>query len=239
MKASIHKSEISGKVIAPSSKSYTIRGLMCAALTRGESEIINPLGSDDTEASLDVLSKVGIRVLQGENSWQVAGGDFHEPNTDLFCKESAATLRFMTAICSLIPGKCRLTTATSLAARPIQPLLQALRQLGVDCHQDEDETVVVKGSKLGGGVTEIPGDISSQFVSALLLISPLADESIKIRLTTSLESQPFVLMTLECLAKFGVKVNSSPDLKEFETLKQSYHTCWLREHCLVRWKLKI
>ncbi len=228
MKASIHKSEISGKVIAPSSKSYTIRGLMCAALTRGESEIINPLGSDDTEASLDVLSKVGIRVLQGENSWQVAGGDFHEPNTDLFCKESAATLRFMTAICSLIPGKCRLTTATSLAARPIQPLLQALRQLGVDCHQDEDETVVVKGSKLGGGVTEIPGDISSQFVSALLLISPLADESIKIRLTTSLESQPFVLMTLECLAKFGVKVNSSPDLKEFETLKQSYQAAKYR-----------
>ena len=223
MKASISKSEIRGRVKAPPSKSYTIRGLMCAALARGESEIIDPLGSDDTEASLDVLSRVGVRALQSENSWQVSGGDFREPNTDLFCRESAATLRFMTAICSLIPGECRLTMAPSLAARPIQALLQALRQLGADCqYQDENTSIVVKGSRLRGGVTELPGNISSQFVSALLLISPLADEGVKIRLTTPLESQPFVLMTLECLAKFGVKVNSSPDLREFETSRQAY-----------------
>jgi len=223
MRASINKSEIAGKVIAPSSKSYTIRGLMCAALTKGKSEIIHPLGSDDTQASLNVLSEVGIRVLQGKNSWQVIGGDFHEPNRDLFCRESAATLRFMTAICSLIPGKCRLTLSPSLSQRPIKPLLQALRQLGVDClYQDEKASVVVKGGRLRGGVTELPGNVSSQFVSALLLISPFADEGIRIRLTTPLESQPFVLMTLECLKMFGVRVNFSKDLREFETPKQTY-----------------
>ena len=80
MKASVSKSEIAGKVVAPPSKSYTIRGLMCAALARGESEIINPLSSDDTEASIDVLGKVGISVHQKEDSWQVVGGDFHEPD---------------------------------------------------------------------------------------------------------------------------------------------------------------
>ncbi|MFC2022014.1 3-phosphoshikimate 1-carboxyvinyltransferase [Chloroflexota bacterium] len=223
MKALINKSEITGKVVAPSSKSYTIRGLMCAALAKGKSEIINPLSSDDTEASIEVLNKIGIRVLQGKDSWQVTGGDFCEPNTELSCRESAATLRFMTAICSLMPGQCRLTSSPSLSKRPIKPLIQALRQLGVECYyQDEEACVVIKGGSLSGGATELPGNISSQFVSALLFISPFADDNIKIKLTTPLESQPFILMTLECLQKFGIKVKYSEDLREFETLKQEY-----------------
>ena len=223
MKASISKSQITGKVIAPPSKSYTIRGLMCAALTKGESEIIHPLSSDDTEASLNVLSKVGIRVYQKGDSWQVIGGDFCEPDTDLFCGESAATLRFMTAICSLVPGKCRLTAGSSLSKRPVEPLLQALRQLGVDClYHDEEACVAVNGGRLKGGVTELPGNISSQFVSALLFIAPFAEQRVSIKLTTPLESQSFVLMTLEYLKMFGIKVKYSTDLRQFEITKQTY-----------------
>jgi len=223
MRASISKSEIKGRVIAPSSKSYTIRGLMCAALAKGESEIINPLGSDDTEAAADVLNKIGVRIHQDKDVWQVKGGDFCAPESDLFCRESAATLRFMTAICSLVPGECRLTAAPSLGQRPIKPLLQALQQLGVDCaYEDTTAAVTVNGGTLSGGVTELPGNISSQYVSALLLISPFADEGVKIRLTTPLESQPFVLMTLECLKQFDIEVKASPDLREFETFKQTY-----------------
>ena len=223
MKVSIDKSEIKGRVRVPSSKSYTIRGLMCAALAKGESEIINPLSSDDTEASVNVLRKVGIGIQQKEDSWQVVGGDFHEPNTDLFCGDSAATLRFMTAICSLIPGKCRLVSGSSLSKRPIKALVQALRQWGVNCfYQGEAAPVIIEGGRLKGGATELPGNVSSQFVSALLLISPLAEEGTKIRLTTPLESQSFVLMTLECLEKFGVKVECSEGLREFEVLKQTY-----------------
>ncbi len=222
MRASIYKSKIDGKVAAPPSKSYTLRGLICAALTNGESEIIQPLGSDDTEVAIEVLGKIGIPVFQNENAWRVKGEGFREPTEDLFCRESAVTLRFMTAISALIPGQCRLTSAASLSSRPIQPLIQSLKQLGVDCYQDKEKSIVVKGSKLRGGVTELPGNISSQFVSALLLISPLADEGIKIRLTTPLESQPYVLMTIECLEKFGIKVAASRDFREFKTLKQDY-----------------
>ena len=223
MKAPISKSEIKGKVIAPPSKSYTIRGLVCAALTKGESEIIHPLSSDDTEAALSVLSKVGIRVYQKGDSWHVIGGNFHEPNTDLFCGESAATLRFMTAICSLVPGKCKLCPGPSLSTRPVKPLIQALRQLGVDClYRDEEASVIVKGGRLRGGATELPGDISSQFVSALLFIAPLAEEGMTIRLTTPLESQSFVLMTLDCLRMFGIEVKFSKDLRRFEISKQTY-----------------
>jgi 3-phosphoshikimate 1-carboxyvinyltransferase len=222
MKASISKSEIKGRVAAPPSKSYTLRSVICAALAKGESEILNPLGSDDTEAALDVLNKVGVKVTEGKNSWKVSGGNFRTPTEDLFCRESAVTLRFMTAISALIPGQCRLTSAPSLARRPIEPLIQAMKQLGIDCHQEEDKSIMVKGGKLGGGVTELPGNISSQYVSALLLISPFAQNGMTIRLTTQLESQPYVLMTIECLEKFGIKVTASADFREYQTKKQSY-----------------
>ena len=221
MKALVHKSQVKGKVRAPSSKSYTIRGLMCAALAKGESEIIHPLSSDDTEASIDVLSKVGVHIRQEEDLWRVSGGNFHEPDTELFCGESAATLRFMTAICSLIPGKCELVSGPSLTKRPIKPLVQALRQLGVNCScQSETAPVIVEGGRLKGGVAELAGNISSQFISALLFISPFAEEGVTIRLTTPLESKPFVLMTLECLRRFGIRVSQA--LNQFEISKQAY-----------------
>jgi 3-phosphoshikimate 1-carboxyvinyltransferase len=129
----------------------------------------------------------------------------------------------MTAICSLVPGKCRLTSAPSLSKRPIKPLLQALGQLGVDCaYRDEDSSVVVEGGRFKGGTAELPGDISSQFVSALLFISPFAEEGVNIKLTTLLASKPFVLMTLECLQGFGIKIKASEDFREFEVLRQAY-----------------
>ena len=223
MKASIDKSEVKGKVIAPSSKSYTIRGLMCAALAKGESEIIHPLSSDDTDSASNVLSKVGIHIHQKGDFWQVVGGDFHKPDTDLFCGESAATLRFMTAICSIILGRCQLLSGPSLSKRPVKPLIEALRQLGVNCScQGELPPVMVDGGRLKGGVAELPGDISSQFVSALLFASPFAEDDVTIRLTTPLESKPYVLMTLDCLQIFGVTVGFSEELDEFEVFKQIY-----------------
>ena len=116
-----------------------------------------------------------------------------------------------------------LIAGPSLSERPIKPLIQALSQLGVNCScQGEVAPVMVEGGRLKGGTTELPGDISSQFVSALLLIAPLADEGVDIRLTTPLESKPFILMTLECVEKFGVEVESATDLREFKVAKQSY-----------------
>ena len=95
MRVSVYKSKAEGRVKVPSSKSYTLRGLICAALAKGKSEIINPLTSDDTEACLDVLDKVGVDVRQNEASWQVVGGHLRKPKKDLFCGESAATWRFI------------------------------------------------------------------------------------------------------------------------------------------------
>lgn len=222
MKALISRSEFSGRVRVPSSKSYTIRGLMCAALAKGESHIVYPLHSDDTRAANKVLCKVGCTIQESEDCWQVSGGNFREPTTELHCGDSAATLRFMTAICSLIPGTCRLTAGSSLSKRPVQPLIDALQQLGVNCSCQDGKAPVIVDGGLRGGITEISGDISSQFVSALLLISPLAEKDVTIKLTTPLESKPFVMMTLECMREFGIEVNYNKDFREFYTAPQSY-----------------
>jgi len=223
MRVLISKSELRGRVSVPTSKSYTIRGLMCAALAKGESTITNLLNSDDTEAAINVLRQIGTRISQKGDLWQVIGGDFHEPDTDLFCGDSAATLRFMTAICSLVPGRCKLYGGSSLSKRPVNTLVQALKQLGVNCSsQGELPPVVVEGGRFQGGVAELPGNISSQYVSALLFISPFAEEGVTVKLTTPLESKPYVMMTLQCMQRFGIEVEASKDFREFEVSKQAY-----------------
>lgn len=223
MKASISRSNISGKVTAPSSKSYTIRGLMCSALANGKSEILSPLTSDDTDAAINVLKKVGIRIRQKKNSWIIEGGAFHAPDTELFCGDSAATMRFMTAVCSIIPGTCHLTAGPSLSRRPIKTLIDALTQLGVDCSTNgELPPVIVKGNKLKGGTTSLPGNISSQYVSALLHIAPFAEEGMTINLTSALESRPYVMMTMDTMQWFGITVTFDDNLDTFEILPHKY-----------------
>jgi 3-phosphoshikimate 1-carboxyvinyltransferase len=223
MKISIEKSQIKGTVKAPSSKSYTIRGLMCAALARGESIIVSPLRSDDTDAAMSVLRQIGAEITMEDGLWRVSGGDFHAPDVDLCCGDSAATLRFMCAICSLVPGRCRLTAGPSLAKRPVKPLVEALRQLEVQISCEGDfPPVTVDGGELKGGIVDLPGNISSQYVSALLMASPLSQNGVTVNLTTSLESRNYVLMTLECMAKFGIDIGFSTDLCEFAVKSQAY-----------------
>jgi len=198
---------------------------MCAALARGESQIVQPLDAEDTAAAAGVLGNIGVGVARTKDIWWISGGDFRPPERDLYCGDSAATLRFMTAVGSLVPGKCRLTAGPSLAKRPVGPLVSALQRLGAECHSDNGlAPVTVSGRKLRGGETGLPGDVSSQFVSALLLVSPLAEEGVRIRLTTPLESKPYVAMTLECMAKFGVSVAVSPEMDELNTAPQAYQT---------------
>lgn len=221
MKISIEKSRLAGSVTTPPSKSYTIRALVAAALAKGKSQIINPLSSDDTEATRDVLSNMGIGINSGKGQWNIAGGHFSKQNANLFCCDSAATIRFLTAICAAIPGRWRLVPGQSLSQRPIEPLLEALAQLGADCQLDGN-AVIVNGGNLKGGTVNMAGDISSQFISALLLVSPLADSTITINLTTPPESVPYLEMTLDTMKHFGVEVSAKADMRQFEIKPQKY-----------------
>ena len=221
MKALVSKVEINGVVAAPSSKSYTIRSLMCASLAGGVSHIVNPLISDDTEAAADVLGQVGTDITKEERCWLVHGGHLHKPEGYLFCRDSAATFRFMTAISSVIPGRCRLVPGPSLALRPIEPLLDALFQLGVKS-QFKNKIVIVNSNRLRGGTVQLPGDISSQFISALLLVAPLSEKGMTILLTTPPTSRPYLKMTLECMRRFEIAVEAPDDLMFFKVSKQDY-----------------
>jgi len=224
MKVEIHRSKVNGRVVAPPSKSYTHRALICSALAHGKSRILMPLYSDDTEATCRVLSELGVSLSTTPELWEVNGGELHKPGSDLFCGESATTLRFMAAVCALVDGESRLTCGPSLSLRPVSPLLEGLRQLGVDCgNAGGFPPVVVKGDGgIRGGETMIRGDVSSQFVSALLLVSPLADGPVSLKLTTPLESRLYVLMTMETQRRFGVEVQASENMREFQVPKQSY-----------------
>ena len=229
MRITIKKSQVKGLTQAPSSKSYTIRALMCAAMAPGQSQIWQPLCSDDTEAAIRVLDQIGVKTQVSAEKWAVAGGRFKAPSQDLYCGDSAATLRFMSGICAKVPGCCRLTAGPSLARRPVNTLVQAMKQWGIEVScNGETAPVTVNGGSFKGGITQLPGDISSQYVSALLLIAPGASKDATIRLTTSLESRPYVLMTLECLRQFGINVKFDEALKEFEVISQIYQTAEYR-----------
>ena len=235
MEAIIKKSEIEGKIIAPPSKSYTHRALICAALAKGKSRIISPLISDDTEATISVLRKLGIEIKMNEDSIEVEGGSLREPKEDLFCGESGTTMRLMTAICSLVNGKCKLTGGPSLSQRPIKPLIEGLKQLGINCSCNGQFPPVLVNGELNDGVVEIPGNISSQFISGLLLVAPLAKQDVTIKLTTELESKSYVLMTIETQKKFGIEVEVSEDLRLFHVSNSKERRFRLR----VLWFMKI
>ncbi len=222
MQAEIHKSQVSGRASAPPSKSYTIRGLICSALAQGTSSIINPLESEDTEAARDVLKKMGVAIAQEGACWEVKGGNLRPPTDDLFCRDSAATLRFMTAICATIQGRCRLTAGPSLSQRPVKALAEALEQLGVTCiSNDGMPPLTVEGGTLKGEEVEMGGEIS-QYISALLFIAPLMPNGLRIRLNTPPKSRPYLMMTLECLERFRVGTSHSTDMREFRVPRQRY-----------------
>jgi len=196
---------------------------MCGALASGKSQIGHPLGSEDTQVATGVLRKVGARIRQSKQQWTVEGGGFHAPGGDLYCGDSAATLRFMTALSSIIPGTSRLTAGESLSRRPVKALIDAMRHLDVKCSATgELPPVTVEGGRLVGGITSLPGDISSQFVSALLMVAPFAEQSVTVKVTTPLESKPYVLMTMDTMQWFGVTVAASMEMDEFQVFPQKY-----------------
>ena len=224
MRVKVCESEVSGRVVAPPSKSVTHRALVCSALAPGRSRIHSPLVSDDTAATRNVLEALGVGVSGGDDLWEVRGGKLERSDSALFCGESGTTLRFTTALCPLVEGKSEITGGESLSKRPIEPLLDGLRQLGVDCSSTAGLPPVTVGGKgrIPGGEAEIQGDVSSQFVSALLIATPLADRTTTLRLTTPLESKPYVAMTMDAQRVFGVEIEASDDLRSYRVERQTY-----------------
>jgi len=220
----VRHSQLTGSVRAPPSKSLTHRALFCAALAEGKSEVLSPLKCDDTLATANALSGVGASIQWNDTDAAVAGtGELKKPLETIFCGESGTTLRLMTAVCATMPHDVEISGAPSLLRRPIRDLVVALEKLGVSSTcQDECPPVRVRGP-IKGGPTEIRGDVSSQYVSALLIAAPLAKAPVEIRIVGPVESEAYVRMTLEMQRKFGIQVDSKDDLTRFGIEPQAYH----------------
>lgn len=218
---------LSGKIFVPGSKSHTIRALLLATLADGVSHIKNPLPSADclsTAAAVPLLgSEVDLNLsTEGEpgTEWTVygAGKNLHLPSNVVDVGNSGSLLYFLAPIASTFKGASVFTGDHSIRKRPVNHLLTALNQLGANCFSSVPEKngcpIVLIGPVKAGTVTT-EGEVSSQYVSGLMMAGILLDSSIKIILTNPKET-PYLTMTQKWLEKVGVKCSISPDFKQIE-----------------------
>jgi 3-phosphoshikimate 1-carboxyvinyltransferase len=217
----IRKSEhLEGEVSAPPSKAYTHRAVIAALLSKGSSTISTPLISDDTLATLHVAKAFGAKIKMRKELCTIRGVELPiTPARQLDCGESGATFRFMIPVAALAFGSSNLIFRPSLEKRPIEPLLKSLKQLGVESSvrpKEGNSCVKIAGGGIKGGKTSIRGDITSQFISGLLLACPKARKDTEIAVTTNLESRSYVQMTIDVLSKHGIRVFTSPDFRNLK-----------------------
>lgn len=198
----------------PGSKSYTNRALTIAALAGGTCTLYGALESDDTHVAREVLKQLGVIVEQDGSTFIVHGrhGHFSDPQQPLFLGNSGTATRFFTAMLTLADFPCTVTGNPRMHERPIADLLDALNQLGAQATSVKGNgcpPVHLAGQRLRGGTATISGAISSQFLSALLMVAPYALQDVTLVVRDTLVSVPYVDLTLDIMARFGVTVDNN------------------------------
>jgi 3-phosphoshikimate 1-carboxyvinyltransferase len=206
---------IDAVVELPGSKSYTNRALLIAALADGRSTITRALFSDDTRYMHGALTALGIRVEADEDAatYAVEGAGGHIPaaEAELFIGNAGTAARFLTAAVAIGRGRYVVDGVARMRERPIQPLLDGLQQLGVDARAQFENgcpPVVINAAGIPGGACRVRGDISSQYLSALMLAGPYAARGVEIEVEGELVSAPYLDMTAGIMADFGVRVEN-------------------------------
>lgn len=224
MKALIQYTErLSGRLDPPSSKNYTTRYLLAAALAEGDSIVHYPAHSEDAEAMLRCLRGFGTQIreerdTQGKTHLHLRGFGRHPAHPGTVNPGNAgAVLRLLLGVGALLP-EVRFETnhSESLGQRPHGDLLAALEQLGAQTQSNEGRLpVILRGGHLHGGTVQVSGARSSQYLSSLLFLAPLIGESVEIEVVDHLVSQPLIHTTLEVLSQAGIQVEAAADLLHF------------------------
>jgi 3-phosphoshikimate 1-carboxyvinyltransferase len=203
------------RVRVPGSKSLTNRALIVAALAKGQSTLTGALDSDDTRVMVDSLRRLGIGVVHttDDATIRVEGCDGSIPvrEADLYVANSGTSLRFLTAMVATGQGTYRLDGTPRMRQRPVGDLLQALNGLGADCKSDLGTgcpPLTVKTGGLDGGLAFVKGNVSSQFLSGLLMCLPYSNQVTTVEVDGPLVSQPYVAMTLAVMEAFGVRAGN-------------------------------
>jgi len=209
MDAHIADGTVQGTVRAPPSKSYTHRAILAAGYSDW-AVVRSPLSSADTRATARAVRAFGGEVARDAEAdgFEVDGfgGDPETPAEVVDCANSGTTMRLVAGVAALADGGTVLTGDDSLRSRPQGPLLAALSELGATAESTRDNgqaPLVVEGP-IDGGAVSVPGDVSSQYITSLLLAGAATEEGIRVDLTTELKSAPYVDITLEVLGDFGV-----------------------------------
>lgn len=209
---------VHGAIRPPGSKSLTNRALIVAALARGSSVLRNVLHSDDTRVMIDSLNRLGIPVEleRGGADLRVVGcgGSIPVSSADLWLENSGTSIRFLTAACALGKGTFRLDGNARMRERPIEPLAEALRRWGVaiDCELGTGcPPVRITANGLKAGHVGVAGDLSSQYLSALMMAAPCALGEVALHVTGTLVSRPYVDMTLAVMRDFGAEIREDPE----------------------------
>lgn len=200
-------------VTVPGSKSLTHRALIAAALAKGNSLLENILLSEDTLLTTEALRQMGVKIEIKERQALIegTGGNLSAPAAPIFLGNSGTSMRLLAAVSAVGKGQFVLTGNERMQERPIQPLLEALHKWGIKAYSIKNNgcpPIVIEADKLKGGTTEIDPTISSQFLSGLLLAAPYAEQDCTIIVTGKLASRPYVDLTLQVMADFGVSVEN-------------------------------
>lgn len=211
---------LNASVRVPGSKSLTNRALLIAALASGQTRLTNALFSDDSRYFANALQTLGfdVRLDEAASAMTVTGlgGNIPVSKAELYIGNAGTAARFLTAFLTLGRGEYILDGDARMRERPIGDLVEALTQLGArlnslsprerDGVREICPPLKILANGLPGGKTKLAGDISSQFLSALLMVAPYAQAPVEIELTTDLNSKPYVDMTLAVMRDFGVEV---------------------------------
>ena len=206
--------KIDGEINLPGSKSLSNRVLLLAALAEGTTTITNLLESDDTRHMLNALKQLGIEYTLSEDKTECsvvgnAGAIFCDAPQELFLGNAGTAMRPLCAALCLGKGNYTLTGEARMKERPIGHLVDALRQAGAKITYMENDgypPLTIEANGLEGGEVSIDGAISSQFLTALLMASPMAKNDMKITIIGELVSKPYIDITLDIMKDFGVEV---------------------------------
>jgi 3-phosphoshikimate 1-carboxyvinyltransferase len=223
----IGKSTISGALRCPSSKSYTHRAIAIASLAKGKSIINMPLISRDTIATLSASSALGVKIYQQQSRLIVEGKHMLDPPENVINAEnSGTTIRIFTVMAALVKnGFTVLTGDASLRKRPMQPALDALSELGVVCYSSRMNglaPLLIKGGGIQGGKVRIDGNISSQFLSSLLISAIYAKSPVSISVRRRQVSKPYISSTIATMEKFGVTIDYRKNFLEYYIQNKKY-----------------
>ena len=207
--------EVKGTVRLPGSKSISNRVLLLAALASGGTHVRDVLVADDTICMLNALKVLGVSISQtDENDYfvQGVGGQFPIRETDLFLGNAGTAYRPLAAVLSLMQGHYRLYGISRMYERPVEDLVDALRQLGADITylgNDGFPPLEIKAAEVQADSLVVRGDVSSQYLTSLLIASPLIGGMLTIEVIGKLISRPYIDLTLGLMSRFGVEIEQN------------------------------